>query len=89
MFSKTIQAGPVTLEFSEANEQIVMKASMSAQAGGGEAAGFLKGKASMEIDLEAAQIIDLGFGIAEAKFPSVAQYLKLAQAEIHALLTKA
>lgn len=89
MFTKTIQAGPVALEFSEANETITMKASMSAQAGGGEAAGFLKGTASMEVDLEAGQVIDLGFALAEAKFPAVAQYLKLAQAEIHALLQKA
>lgn len=89
MYSKQIQAGPATINVSESAGIATVKLSMAVAAGGGDVAGFLKSSVSAEVDLSVQQLIDIGFGIAESKYPSIAQYLKLAQTEIDALITKA
>lgn len=90
MVSKIVQIGKVgSLAFSENDGVESLVASVSASAGGGDMAGVLKGSASLELDVSGLQLINLGFGIAEAKFPSLAPLMKAAQDAIDAELAKA
>lgn len=89
-YSKTLLSGDAgSLVVSEEAGTVKLALTGQLSLGGGEAAGVVSGKASVEVDLGAKQLIDLGFGLAESKFPAVASLLKAAQDVIDAELSKA
>jgi hypothetical protein len=87
--SKQIQAGPALVNISEAAGIVTLQASLAQSVGGGQAAGALKASASVEIDIEVKQLIDLGLELAQAKFPAAAALIAAAQSAIDAELAKA
>ena len=88
MISKTLASGPLgSLVVSEADAEFKAVASFSATLGGA-AAGAAKAVVSAEIDVEGKELIDLGFSVAAAKYPSAAPFIQAAQAEIDAILAK-
>lgn len=89
-FSKTIfQSDNANVTVSESAGGVIISATASATVGGGAIANVLSVKSTNEISLSGQQLLDAAFGYAESKFPSVAQYLALAQKEIDSLIAKA
>jgi hypothetical protein len=88
-YSKKIQVGPASLSISESAGAATVAISVDESLGGGSIAGVAKAKASAEIDVEAQVLIDAGFALAEAKWPTIAPYLKMAQVEIDSLVSQA
>ncbi len=86
---KVIQAGPAVITLSESAGVASVKIEVSESVGGGEAAGVLKAKAAVEIDLGAQQAADLVIGLLEAKFPSASGLLEAAKLALDAELAKA
>jgi len=84
--SKLIQAGPVAITIAEEAGQVSVQVAVDASLGGGAAAGVLKGKAAIEVDLGAQQVADLALGLLAAKFPSMAGIIDGAKAAIDAEL---
>lgn len=90
MFSKEIKLGDAgSLVVSESAGVAKVILSIGTSVGGGEVAGVLKGAASIEVDLGAQQLIDLGFDLAAAKFPALAGLIAAAKAGVDAELAKA
>ena len=79
----------VSVTVSEEAGVVALTLAVGESLGGGVASGVATVSASMKATISAAQIIDLGFSLAEAKFPSVAALLKEAQALIDAELKNA
>lgn len=75
-----------SISVQEAAGVVTLSAQSNVAFGGGQAAGAAALQAEIGIQLSAKQLIDLGFALAEAKFPSVAGALKGAQALIDAEL---
>lgn len=86
--SKQIQAGPFALTVSAADGELSLVAGISGSAGGGSAAGILKGGANFNIALEDRQAADLAIALLEAKFPAGTAFLELVKAGVDAELTK-
>ncbi|HEY5259463.1 MAG TPA: hypothetical protein VIJ46_02365 [Rhabdochlamydiaceae bacterium] len=90
MFSKELKLGDAgSLVVSESAGVAKLILSIGGSAGGGAVAGALKCQASVEADVAAAELIDLGLALAEAKFPLVAGLIAAAKAGIDAELAKA
>lgn len=87
-YQKQFQEGPVSITISSDGATASIDASVSASLGGGAVAGAVSVSNDTKITVEDQILIDAGFGIAEAKWPSVAPFLKAAQAEIDAQLAK-
>lgn len=85
---KVIQAGPAQITLSESAGVASVAISVDQSVGGGAAAGVLKAKAQIELDLGAQQAADLAIGLLEMKFPSLAGLLEGAKAAIDAELQK-
>jgi len=84
-FQKTIVSGQLgSVSISESDGVATVSATAQASLGGGSVAGAATVNATVAVNLSAKQLIDAGFALAEAKFPSVAQYLKMAQDAIDA-----
>jgi hypothetical protein len=66
------QEGPVKLEVLTQDGAVKLMASMSQSVGGGSAAGVMSAKASVELDVGAAQGVDLACALLKAHFPSLA-----------------
>lgn len=76
MFSKELQLGQVgSLAVSEAAGVATVKVSVNAAVGGGQAAGVLKAAASVEVDVEAAQLVQLALDLLKSKLPAGVQSL--------------
>lgn len=84
--SKEIQAGPAKIVLSEGDGVASLVVSVDHSVGGGEAAGVVKAKASIEIDLGAQQAADLGLALVAAHFPSLAPLIAGIKVEIDAVL---
>ncbi len=89
-FSKQIISGEYgSVTISEAAGVATVAASANGALGGGSVAGVASVSATVAVNLSAKQLIDAGFALAEAKFPTVAPFLKMANdamdAEIAAL----
>lgn len=65
------QEGPVNLEIVTGNGGVQLKASVNQSLGGGQASGVLSAKASLEIDLGAAQALALAGAMLKAHFPTL------------------
>lgn len=75
-FSKVIELGDKgALSVTESEGVAVVKISVGASLGGGQAAGAVKVVASAEIDLEAAQLAQLGLDLLKSKLPESLQGL--------------
>lgn len=88
-FKKEIQAGIAKITIQESAGTASVAISIDQSLGGGEAAGVLKGSAEMRVELEADQLVDLGFELAEQKFPMIAPFLEAARVAIQLELKKA
>lgn len=89
MFSKSIALGSLgSLTVSESDGVARLSVSVGAVAGSGDVAGALKCVASVEADVAASELIDLGLALAEAKFPAIASLIADAKAGIDAELAK-
>lgn len=88
-FQKTIPIGSAgQVDLSEAGGIATLKVSLAQAVGGGSMAGVAKASASVEVDVSAAQLIDAGFELAKAKFPSVALLIDEAKLLVDAELAK-
>lgn len=88
-FSKSLVSGPAgSIVVSEVGGELKLLASFGAVLGGGEAAGAAKAQASVELDVEGKQIIDLGLEYAMAKFPVAAALIGAAKDAIDAEISK-
>jgi hypothetical protein len=86
-FSKTIALGSLgSLVVSESAGVAQLQLSVGDAIGGGQAAGVATASASVQAQVSAKQLIDLGFALAEAKFPSAASLIAAAQAAVDAEL---
>ena len=75
-FSQVIPVGNIgSLSIVEAAGVMTVKLSVSQSAGGGQAAGFAKGSASVELDLESAQIVLMALEFIKSKLPPSMQPL--------------
>lgn len=89
MFQKVIPLGEAgSLTIAESGGVAKLSASIGASLGGGAVAGVLKGSATLELDVGAQQLVDLGLDLAAAKFPSVAPLIAAAKSAIDAQLAK-
>lgn len=68
---KQMQEGPVALDVIVGAEGVKLSASVAQTVGGGSAAGVLSAKASVEIDLGAAQALDLADKMLKGHFPAL------------------
>ena len=69
-FSKVINLGDVgSLSVSEADDVATVKVSVGAALGGGQAAGVAKAQASAEVDVEVAELAQLGLDLLKEKLP--------------------
>lgn len=85
--SKDLVSTPLAkVTVSEAGGAVKLQVELGADLGGGKAAGVLQGKATMELDVEGKQIIDLGLDLAAAKFPAAAAMIEAAKAIIDSQL---
>jgi hypothetical protein len=91
-FTKVLVQSPAfSVTVMEAGGELKIITAIGASAGGGNVAGFAKVGGTIEADLEAAVLIDAGFGVAEAKYasnPAILMLLKEAQTLIDAELPK-
>lgn len=79
-YEKIIPVGEAgKLIISEEAGVAAIELQLGLQAGGGSLAGVAKLVSSTKLEIEAKQIIDAGFDLAAAKFPSIAAILKGAQ----------
>jgi len=84
-FSK--QYGPVMI--SENGGEFKLTVAIAQSAGGGSVAGFVKGSANIEVDLESKLLIDAGLDIVSAKFPVIAGEVAALKALVDAEIAKA
>lgn len=90
MINKVIPLGTVgNLVLAEEAGVVSLKLSLAESVGGGSVAGVVKAGLSAEVELSAAQLIDVGLELAKAKFPSVASLIDAAKLAIDAELAKA
>lgn len=88
-FSKVIVSGKLgSVEVSEDGGVASLKGTVSAELGGGDVKGYIKVHNSTQIDLEVLELINVGFDLAAAKFPSVAAGIQLAKAAVDAEVAK-
>lgn len=88
-FSKVIPLGSVgQLSINEDGGVGSVVLSVGGSIGGGSIAGVLKGKASVEVDANAKDLIDAGLLLCEAKFPAAASIIGVLKAAIDAEMEK-
>ena len=88
-FQKVLfQDDKVTIQVAEAGANLTLSAVAAVKFGGGSIANAMTFKSTNEIDITGMQLLDAGFAYFEAKYPSVAAYLKMAQTELNILLPK-
>lgn len=83
---KEIQVGPAKITVSEDAGMAKLAISMDQAVGGGEAAGVMTAKASIELSLDAKQGAHLGLALVKAHFPSLAGLIGGLESEIDGVL---
>ena len=87
--SKTIPLGKIgSLTFAENSGVESIAVSLDGSLGGGEVAGFLTGKASIEADVQGIHLADIGLMILSSKYPQFAAEIALVKSSLDAEIAK-
>lgn len=88
-FQKIIPLGNYgQIEIDESGAEAKVIVSLLASVGGGSVAGVVKAKASIELDVNALQVINAGLELAKEKFPAASAIIGVLEAAIDAELKK-